>query len=216
MKLKNLLILFVFLFSFSFCVFGQAVGFSVDIVTVYSQNGDFYLKTIPYDNEFPTLRGKTLVYKKGNPKPIYEFQRGFDSLGFNDNFLILSNDGTIIIYVISYGEDEQTEGLKSINIYKNGKITNSFTASEITGCDLKKERCDLVYYNHDEVIDEEKSNWGTAKYKQVFKDGISEQEKFLADFSLFSFDDVVYLTDSKKNTHLFDLQNGNLIKTAPF
>ncbi len=42
----------------------QASGSVVAVVTVYSQNEKFYLKSIPYDNKFPTLIGKTFVYEK--------------------------------------------------------------------------------------------------------------------------------------------------------
>jgi hypothetical protein len=209
------LILFIIICANPVFISGQLIGSTAKITTLYSQNEKYYLKTIPFDNREPSLRGKTYVYQTGNPKPLYEFERGFDSLGFNDNFLVLSNNGELIFYVISYGEDEEKEGLRSVTVYKNGKIVKSYTASEVTGCDLKKERCDLAYYNGDEVIDYKKSNPG-PNYKRVFKDGVSEEEKFLSDFVVFSFDDIVYLTDSKKQTHLFDLQNGNLIKSVPF
>lgn len=215
MKFVRLLFLPIILFGIN-SIFGQSYGSSVEITTLYSHNEKYYLKTIPYDNESPSLRGKTYVYQTGSPNPLYEFERGFDSLGFNENFLVLSNNGELIFYVISYGEDEEKEGLRSVNVYKNGKIFKSYTASEVTGCNLEKERCDLVYYNGKEVIDEKKSGWGSGKYKRVFKEGVSEQEKFLFDFAVFSFDNIAYITDSKRNTHLFDLQSGSLIKSAPF
>jgi hypothetical protein len=208
--------LFCLLFSTLTFVIGQSISSSVEIYSVYSQNEKFYLKTIPYDNESPSLRGKTYVYQIGNQTPVYAFERGFDSLGFNDNFLILSNDGETIFFAISYGEDEQVEGLRSVNIYKHGKVFKSYTRSEVTGCNLEKERCDLVYYNGDDVIDEKKSNWGTRNYKRVFKDGINDQEKFLADFPIFASDDYVYITDSKKQTHIFNLRSGELSKSVPF
>jgi hypothetical protein len=147
---------------------------------------------------------------------LYEFERGFDFIDSENNFLILSNNGEVIFFVITFGTNEKKEGLKSITFYKNGEIIKSYTASEITGCDLDKERCDLVYYNDKEVVDEEKSSWGTSNYKKVFKAGVDEKEKFLSDFAVFSFDDTVYLTDSKKQTHLFDLKEGVYVKTVPF
>jgi hypothetical protein len=50
----------------------------------------------------------------------------------------------------------------------------------------------------------------------VFKDGVDEKEKFLSDFPIFAADDIVYLTDSKKNVHLFDLRNGGQHRSVPF
>jgi len=205
----------VLLFS-AILVFGQGSSSAVEIVTVYSQNEKFYLKSTPFDDDFPTLRGKTSVYEKGNSTPLYEFERGFDSVDRDSNNLILSNNGEVIFFLIPWGADEEKEGLKSITIYKKGKIVKSFTEAEITKCDYDKERCDLLYSNFDEVIDKTKSQLGTRFYKKVFKDGVSEKEKFLSDFPIFNFDDTVYLTDSKKKIHIFDLKEGNYVRTESF
>lgn len=197
-------------------VAAQATSSAVEIITTYSQNEKYYLKSVPYDNDFPTLRGKTSVYKKGNTMPLYFFERGFDSVDEESNNLFLSNDGEVILYVVPWSADEEMEGLKSITIYKNGKIIKSFTEAEITGCDLKRERCSLIYSNYDQVVDREKSNWGTGNYKKAFKQGVDEKEKFLNDFPIFSLDDTVYLTDSKKKIHLFDLKEGKYIGSYSF
>ena len=197
-------------------VFGQSFSSVIEIVTTYSQNGDFYLKSVPFDNESPSLRGRTTVYKKGVAAPLYEFERGFDSVGKDSNNLILSNDGAVIFYAVSYDADEKKDGLKSVSIYKNGALFKSFTQTEITGCDENKERCRLVYSNYEAVVDRQKSGWGTGKYKKVFKDGTGEQERFLSDFPIFSSGDAVYLTDSKKRVHTFDLKSGALVGSDSF
>lgn len=194
---------------------GQMVSGAADIITVYSQNDRFYLKSIPYDDESPSLKGETSVYEKGKATPLYTLNRGFD---VDDNIasLFLSNDGETIFYVVQWGGNENTEGLKSVNVYKTGKLIRSFTESEITGCDKKKERCNLVYSNLDKVVDLKKSQAYTKNYKRVFKDGVDEKEKFLSDFALFSFDDTVYLTDYQKRTHIFDLRDGRLVESDSF
>ncbi len=194
----------------------QATSSAVEIITTYSQNGQFYLKSIPFDNKFPSLPGKTFVYQKGNPIPLYEFNRGFDSVDEDSNNLILSNNGELIFYAIFWDADESVEGLKSVTIYKRGAIAKSYTEAEITGCDETKERCNLLYSNYEAVVDKTKSNWGTRNYKKVFKQGIDEEEKFLNDFPIFNFADKVYLTDSKKNVHIFDLKDGSLSASQSF
>jgi hypothetical protein len=183
---------------------------AADLWTVYSENGEYYLKSIPWDNEEPSLRGTTSVYRKAGGGPVYILKRGFDAAG--DNKLTLSNTGEIIFYVIEGGKDEKRDGLKSITIYKKGEIIASYTESEITGCDYKKERCSLLYKNW-ESITEEKS-WGTGKI--VFKPGVSAEERFLYDYMLFSTGDIVYLTDSKKKVHRFDLQTGKHLGYSDF
>lgn len=191
-------------------------GSTVETITVYSENAKFYLRSIPYDNESPSLRGVTHVYQKGIETPLYSFERGFDSVEDDSNNLALSNDGQVIFYVIPWGANEEQEGLRSVTVYRQGKVIKSFTESEITGCDLSKERCDLVYSNYKRVVDEKKSNFGSPNYKRVFKPGVDEKEKFLSDFPIFSFADKFFIVDSKKQLHTFDLITGNLIGTTPF
>ena len=195
---------------------GQASSSRVAIVTTYSQNQKYYLKSIPYDDEFPTLRGKTFVYNSGNSTPLYAFDRGFDSVEEDSNNLILSNDGEVIFFAIPWEANEAQEGLKSITIYKHGQIIRSFTESEVNGCDKKQERCSLLYSNYEAVVDRDKSFLGPGNYKKVFKDGVDEKERFLSDFPIFTVDDIVYLTDSKKNVHLFDLKNGGQLRSVLF
>lgn len=105
---------------------GQASSSHVAIVTTYSQNQKYYLKSVPYDNEFPTLRGKTFVYSSDKSTPLYSFDRGFDTVDEDSNNLILSNDGEVIFFAIPWEANEAQEGLKSITIYKHGKIMQEF------------------------------------------------------------------------------------------
>jgi len=195
---------------------GQTAKSLVEIVTIYSQNEKFYLKSIPFGNEAPILSGRTYVYEKGNAAPLYVFERGFALMGRGWDKLTLSNNGEVIFYVIPWEANEAQEGLKSVNVYKKGKLIKSFTKTDITGCDENKERCGLIYSNYDEVVDKEKSGWGTSNYRKVFKDRINDKERFLSDFPIFSSDDTVYLVDSKKKVHLFDLKEGDLIRSVSF
>lgn len=213
--MKRLILILTVLSTTSMAA-GQMVSGAADVFTVYSQNERFYLKSIPYDDRSPSLRGKTYVYERGKAAPLYTLDRGFDSTFDDSNILFLSNDGEVIFYVVTWGGDEQTDGLKSVNVYKHGQLIRSFTETEITGCDEKKERCKFVYSNYDQVVDKVKSNWGTSNYKKVLKAGVDEKERFLNDFALFSFDDMVYLTDSKERIHVFDLRDGRHVESDSF
>lgn len=195
---------------------GQAMSGSAEIITVYSQNERFYLKSIPYDDASPSLKGETAVYESGKSVPLYTLDRGFDPASNDENTLFLSNDGEVIFYIITWAAHENTDGMRSVNVYKRGNLIRSFTESEITGCDKQKERCSFVYSNLWEVIDRKKSNVGTPQYKKVLRDDIDEKERFLGEFAIFSSDDAVYLTDAKKRTHIFDLRDGRLIESDSF
>src|SRR3712207_2155195 len=194
----------------------QASSSTVYVVTVYSQSGRFYLKSVPFDDEFPTTRGKTSVYEAGRPEPLYVFARGFDSVEARGNNLILGDDGETIFYAIPWGADEETEGLKSVTIYRHGRVLRSYTETEVNGCDRRRERCSLIYSNFDEVVDAERSYVGTSEYRKTFKEGVSERDKFLSDFAVFADSDTVYLTDSKRRVHVFDLKQGALVRSEPF
>ena len=210
--MKTMQVLF-FLLLLTVAGSGQATSSVTEILTVYSQNEEYYLRSIPYDNEYPSLRGTTSVYRAGVKEPLYVFERGFDSVESDSNNLIIGNNGEIIFYVLSWGADEEKEGLKSINVYQRGKLLRGYSASEITGCDLAKERCSLLYDNYDEAVDVEKSR---AERKTIFKDGITEKVEFLKRYPLFSFDNEIYLVDSKLKVHRFDLTNGSYIGSDSF
>ncbi len=186
------------------------------IVTVHSENDRFYMKSVPFDNEWPTLRGKTSVFAVGNPTSLYVIDRGFDSVERDSNNLILSNDGETIFFALPWGASEDQEGLKSITIYRHGRILKSYTQTDVSGCDLKQERCSLLYSNFDAVVDRERSGLGTPDFRKVFKEGIDAKERFLSDFPIFSLGNTVYLTDSKRKTHLFDLETGRLVTSVAF
>ena len=205
--MKTILLMFTILIG-TVSAAGQATGSSVEIVTTYSQNGRFRLKSVPYDNEFPSLRGTTSVYETGKAAPLYTFDRGFDSVHEDDNNLILSDDGATIFHVIPWEADETKPGLRSVTIYCRGELFKSYTAAEITCCDTSRERCEIVYSNYEEAVDKDESSFGSADYKKVLRAGTSEREAFLSDHAIFISGDTVYLTDPKKQVHTFDLKTG--------
>lgn len=182
-------------------LFGQFIRSPVQITKVYSQNQRFYLKTIPYDKERPSLRGRTYVYRSTNSKPVYQIDRGFNFLDLANCFLFISEDGDTIFSVIGYGADENNEALRSVVVYRKGVLVKSYTLAEITGCDLKSERCELVFLDKD-IINGRKSP--------------TAHDRFLEDFAVFQNNGTVYVTDSKKTTHLFDLTSGNKLRDVRF
>lgn len=215
--MRSTLLLVVALFVCAAGAAGQAVAAGAEVVTVYSENGRYYLKSVQYDTIFPSTRGRTSVYETGRAAPLYVFERGFDGVDEDSNNLTLSDDGEVIFYVIPWGADEQREGMKSVNVYRRGALVRGYTETEINGCDKKKERCTVVYNNYDAVVDRAESRWGTPQYRKAFKAGVDERERFLSDFPVFSRGGTVYLTDSKRRVHLFDLKSdGALVRSDSF
>ncbi|MFZ1701882.1 MAG: DUF6794 domain-containing protein [Pyrinomonadaceae bacterium] len=125
----------------------------------------------------------------------------------------MSNDGETIFYVVSFYANETVDGLKSVNIYSRGKLIQAYTERDINGCDPDKERCSLLYSNYDEVVDREKTH-STGRF--IFRENISDRDRFLYETPLFASGDRVYLIDSKKIVHSFDLRNGKHEKLGKF
>jgi len=190
-----------------------AASSAAETVTAYSQNGRFYLKSVPYDHGSPHLHGVTRVFQVDGDRVVYSFDKAFEASVSEGPTIILSNDGDVILVVnVSFADPEAPD--RSISIYRRGVLIRSFTGEEITGCP-RVERCFSMYYN-EKVIDKDKSHYGTKDFKKVVKSGTHEKERFLAEYAVFSAGDSVYLTNSKKITHTFSLLSGERTRSAAF
>lgn len=210
------------LLKYSFCVvfllnstisFSQITSYKLPISTVTSQNGVYTIKSISYDAEVPNLKGISIVYKNG--VEWYRINRSFDLLDFSKYTLAISDDGRKVIYLTDelFWEGEEFE---NVTVYKDGLLTKTYSIKEFTGCDVKKEVCRFIYDNFWEVIDGKKSKVGTDEYEKVYKEGVSEQEKYLSENYIAINDDKLYLTDNRKIVTVFDLNQMEVIESIPF
>ena len=171
-KLPTLSVL-SFFYSLAFSQFSMTAA---PISVTFSQNGMYSVKSISDDDEFPTHRGQSVVYKNG--KEIYKINRAFDLCPPSPYTLVISNDGTTVAYFKDYvfSTDEES---KNVTVYKNGRFYRAYTLLEFTGCNPEEQKCNLTYNNFDEVVDLKKSNYGTLAYKKVFTANASEKDIFL-------------------------------------
>jgi hypothetical protein len=151
----------------------------------------------------PSLLGKACVYDH-NGKVIYSIDRGFNGLEMR-NFLALSNDGRTLLYVIAGSADEKVDGLKSISIYRDGKLIKSFTQQQITGCDPLEERCNLLYF--EPPVTKADTTPKDANY--------TEEKKFLKRSPVIQVNNLIYLVDPKWMVHIFDLNKADTVGTKP-
>lgn len=205
MKITLTLTFFLLL---STAAFTQNSTSSIPITEVFSANGKFSVKSFSYDNEFPTTRGKSIVYQ-GNRK-IYEVNRSFDVYTFDRYFLTISNDGSTIAYLANatYSDD----GFKQVIIYRNGKRAQTYTTKEFSSCNADVEQCKLFYDNSATVIDNQKSKPGFI----VFKEGTSDEEKFLNQQYVLNDNDTIYCVDTKKIVTVYDLKKCVIVGKIPF
>ncbi|SDC14165.1 DUF6794 domain-containing protein [Pedobacter soli] len=205
MKITLTLTFFLLL---SISAFTQSSTSQIPITEVFSANGKFSLKSFSYDDEFPTTRGKSIVYK--GDKKVYEINRSFDVYTFGQYFLTISNDGSTIAYLANatYSDD----GFKNVVIYKNGKRVQAYTTKEFSSCNPDVERCQLFYNNSAIVVDNQQSKPGFP----VFKTGTTAEEKFLNQQYVMNDQDTIYCVDSKKIVTVYDLKKCEIVKKVPF
>jgi hypothetical protein len=200
--MKRSVLIFVAIFFISYNLLAQTIF----ITKTYSANGEFYIRSIPYDDEYQSLRGKSSIYNKHN-KLLYTIDRAFNDVSDVNNFLCITNDGKTVVYAIRANANEKVDGLKSVSVYKNAKLVKSFTISEFTKCDPKGEHCWLMYSNYDRVVSINNGDRTAPGYKMTFRDNVSDEEKFLSTFSAFLKNDSLYITDPSKVTHIIDLKS---------
>ena len=166
---------------------------AIDIVSVYPPNERFYLRA--------SGCSRTPVHEAGRREPLYMIDDGLSQWGAQ---AFLSNDGRVVVYV------NMSDGSESVSVYRDGRLVRSLTSSEVTGCDGRRERCQLVYSNGEQVLDHRAMSSAPEGQQRIFKAGVSEQERFLNEFPLFSSGDAVYVIDSRRRVHQFSLADGTM------
>ena len=179
------------------------------LYTLYSENGKYYVKSIPYDNEIESLYGKSYVYKKGVKEPLYSIDRHFE-YRYKPNLIHLSNDGQTIWYINERTGSDNFKQQKPITVYKSGKLHSSFDVQTLNGCDNDKEDCYLLYKNY-KVIDSDSCYRKNDIDYLGFKGGTSEEEKFAIRSNVFAHQDTLYIIDKFKLVHRFDMNSTELL-----
>lgn len=209
---------FVIIFFFAICpeIYSQISTERVPISETYSSNGEFKLKSISYDDEFPNLKGNSVVTGKENDYDFdykvksYEVHRSFDIYEGYPYFVAISNDGRKIIYIknVNYYKGKEHD---MVTYYVDGKLQKTYSTEEFINCDKDKEKCDMFYENQHQVF--LGGNYTTYQYKE----GVSDEEKYLSGNFVFNKNDTIYMVDGRKQVTLFDINNNKIIKNnIPF
>ena len=208
--MKKLYFYLVCLIFFSNNLFAQMSTEVVPISETFSSNGEYKLLSISYDDEFPNLKGESLVtYTQeydsiGVKKKFYKINRSFDVYEGNPFFVAISNDGRKIIYLTNYIYEKGVEN-KNITYYVDGKLDKTFTTEEFINCDKNKEKCELFYDNQYQVYE------GLSATVKQYKKTASEQDMFLSKSFVFNKNDTIYVVDGRKKLTLFDIDKGKVI-----
>lgn len=171
-----------------------------NINTIHSQNGNYFLQTLPYDNIGETTIGKTIVFNSDS-NLVYEIERNFDIIE-NRRELFLSNDGYTIAYVISYEFYWKGTKRKSIEIYKKGILFKQYSLTDLIECDNEIDDCYLFY---NESIDS--IYWENGNRKIKFMDNISDFEKGLIEKATYLDRDTLYIFTKTNELLSIDLNS---------
>lgn len=196
------------IFFLTFCNSAFCSKYSyIPISTTFSQNKEYAIKSFSYDTEYPTTRGKSIVYKNG--KRLYSIPRSFDLYKHERYCLVISTDGTTVAYLTN-DVYQKGEEFKNVTIYKKGQLSKAYNLDQFTGCNTNEEKCNLFYDNESLVVDVTKSNIG-GKYKKIYKEGVNEEELYLNNNYLSVNNDTIYLVDSRKIVTVYDLNKQEII-----
>lgn len=164
--------------------YSQTTSSRIEIYKLYSENGEYYLQSIPFDNEEESIFGKTYVFKVGQSEPLYSVDRHFNYTGY-PNKINLSNDGQTIFYINDIYRNDNVEEQKAITVYTNGALTKKYTVSDLNDCDNDKQDCYLLYKNR-EVINRDSTTWTNHQLVLGFNEGTPLTERFVISSNVFS------------------------------
>jgi hypothetical protein len=184
--------------------FGQTTYSVCYIHTVNSKNGDYLLKTTPFDNIQQTTTGLTEVYKDRLTK-IYEIQRNFE-IWDNKNELFISSDGQTIAYIIDKEFNWDNITHNSIEIFKKGVLFKTYSLSDLIDCNPDKEDCTLFYKD---AIDSVK--WRNGRKIVQFKSDATEFEKRLTSRAIYSKNDTIIIFCRTGKVLELDLNSGDIV-----
>jgi len=188
-------------------VIGQIIYPMCHIYTINSQNNEFFLRTIPFDNHDQTPTGKTIIFNSDSVQ-LYEIPRHFEISGhwepYNITEVFLSNDGKTIIYVIDREFKRDGVQYKSIEIFKNGISVKQYQLTDLINCDSDYEDCYLFYKEAIDTIVIEQ-----GKRKIIYKENATDFEKNLTEKATFLNNDTLYIFAKTNQLIKIDLNTAN-------
>jgi hypothetical protein len=168
---------------------------------IYSENGEYFIKSIPFSDQIWTKDGKTNVYlTKDSSKAIYTINRYFEP-----DLLYLSNDGNSVCYVNdAYYEKDL------VTFYSSSNLIKKYSTSLFIDTSLTSNNKTILYHNDD--IDSIVIIEGVSYNNYGYKSGTDSISKYLNTLSSFIKSDTLYLLTQNKFVNKFNIKTGELIE----
>lgn len=176
---------------------------------VFSENGQYFIKTIPYYDQVWASLGKTIICKADDSSKVITTINRY----FPPDYLFLSNNGTTACFVLNWFNPGYDPNLDAVLFYRNGVLIKKYRASIFVDTDLNSEVWSLCY-NNDKIDSLAKSN---GVYRKVgFYKGTDSISMYLNAHNAFVKNDTLFLLTQNRYVNKFDLNTGELIEKENF
>lgn len=176
---------------------------------VFSENGEYFIKSIPFSDQVWTEDGKTFIYKTiDSTKAVITINRYFQP-----DFLFLSNDGKSFCFLLNWFNSGSEWRNDVVYFYSNGVLVKKYKGSTFVDSTLNSRISSLCYNNED--IDSLVESKGML-IKSGFKKGTDSLSAYFNTNNAFSKNDTLYLFTQNHFVNKFDLRSGVLIARINF
>lgn len=186
--------------------------YSIPVSETPSENGIFTIKSIAFNNTPGNIDGISYVYK--GDQLVYQIPRSFDMLLDNSTRIVLSNDGSIVVYYRNKKHRPEKE-FDNVVVYKDGVLLGSFTTQQYADCTSNENDCTVLFNNYDAVIDYKKSDYGKSDYAKVLRN-MDEDQEWLHHKMLVIKDNIIYTVSGQKKVSVFHTNDLVLEKNVGF
>ena len=176
---------------------------------VFSENGQYFIKSVPFSEQSWTKDGITRVYStKDTAKALMTIHRYF-----HQDEIILSNDGKSFCFVQDWSNPGRVSESDAVFFYRKGVLVKKYHGSAFVDTTSEEMIHSLCYRNED--IDSLVLSKGML-IRSGFKKGTDSVSAYLNTNTFFVQNNTIYLLTQNRYVNRFDLRKGKLIDRISF
>jgi len=184
----------------------QTTTMRVVVYDLYSEDGSHFIRSVPFDNEEQSIYGRTRIFGADTVNELRTIERYFNPSGGPEH-ISLSNDGRSVACANAWYYTDTAAEQRALVFYRDGELVRAYTANDITGCDPRERRCDLLYRN-DTAVYMDRRSWVNGTTVHEFRESIPMDERFAIEHGSFTAGDTLYLIDMDRRLHRFHIHTG--------
>ena len=176
---------------------------------VYSENREYFIKSIPFYDQIWTEDGKTIICKANDTTQVITTINRY----FQPDFLFLSNDGKSVCFLLNWFDSGTEWRNDVIFFYSNGSLIKKYNGSEFVDSTLNV-RINSLCYNNEEI-----DSLGESKDKSAksdLKKRIDSLNSYFNTNNSFLKNDTLYLLTHNKFVNRFSMKTGEMIDRTSF